>query len=169
MGLLFMLESCESSPDRQEEPTTFILVRHAEKAADGSRNPALTAMGHQRALALARLFSQRPVNAVYSSNYSRTLETARPLATQNKLEIQLYEPHKKQPLLESLKKEFPGKTVAIIGHSNTIPAAVNHLLGEERLQELGESEYDKVFVVTVNPQGEGHLLSLQLDLPIATP
>lgn len=165
---LLLLAGCQPSPSRQSEPTTFILVRHAEKADDGTRNPPLTEAGQQRAQALDRLFSQRPIAAVYSSDYSRTLETARPLASRNQLEIQLYEPHKEQLLLESLKKEYAGKTIAIVGHSNTIPAAVNLLLGEDRLQVLEESEYDKVFVVTVSPQGEAHLLTLQLDPPVAT-
>ena len=42
-----------------------------------------------------------------------------------------------------------GKTILIVGHSNTVPAMVNHLLKEEKLEQLGENEYDKIFIVQI--------------------
>ena len=80
-------------------------MRHAKKAAGGSKSPPLTVQGNNRAQALAKLLSRTPVDAAFSTNYTRTLETARPLAGQNKLEVQLYEAHKEASLLEKLKKE----------------------------------------------------------------
>lgn len=170
LSLLFLLGGCEFSSAQQEEGvTTFILVRHAEKAADGSKDPPLTDAGMQRAQALASLFGEIPIDAVFSSNYSRTKETARPLADKNGQEIQLYEAHQEKPLLERLKEEYKGKTVLIVGHSNTIPFAVNELLGQNRLQDLPETEYRKVFVVSQPPEGRASLLPLVLELPEATP
>lgn len=170
LSLLLLLGGCQSSSAQQEEGvTTFILVRHAEKAADGSQDPPLTVAGRQRAQALATLFGDTPIDAVFSSNYSRTMETARPLAVKNKQEIHLYEAHQEKPLLERLKQEYKGKTVLIVGHSNTIPFAVNELLGENRLQELSETEYNKVFVVSQPHEGRASLLPLVLELPAATP
>jgi 2,3-bisphosphoglycerate-dependent phosphoglycerate mutase len=168
LGLLLLLGACQVSSAQQEAVTTFILVRHAEKAPDGSEDPPLTATGEQRAKALAKLLSSTPLDAVFSSNYKRTLETARPLAEMNKQEIQLYEPHQEKPLLEDLKKKYAGKTILMVGHSNTIPGVVNMLIGEEKLQELQDSEYDKVFVVSQHPDAKAHLLRLVLDLPAAT-
>lgn len=170
LSLLLMLGGCQSSSAQQdEEVTTFILVRHAEKAMDGSEDPPLTEAGRQRAEALASLFDEIPIDAVYSTNYRRTRETARPLAIKNRQEIQLYEAHQEKPLLERLKEEYRGKTVLIVGHSNTIPFAVNELLGQDRLQELPESEYTKVFVVSQAHEGRARLLPLVLELPEATP
>lgn len=168
--LLLLLGGCQNISAQQEEKeiTTFIMVRHAEKASDGSKNPPLTALGKNRAQALAKLFSSSTIDAAFSTNYTRTLETARPLAEQNKLEVQLYEAHKEATLLEELKKKYAGKTVLLVGHSNTIPAAVNLLLGEERQQQLQEEEYNKVFVVSLPVKGKAHLLRLVLDLPPAT-
>jgi 2,3-bisphosphoglycerate-dependent phosphoglycerate mutase len=167
-GLLLLLGACQNAAAQQEAVTTFILVRHAEKASDGSKDPPLTATGEQRAKALAKLLSGTPIDAVFSSNYKRTRETARPLANMNKQEIQLYEPHQEKPLLEDLKKKYAGKTILMVGHSNTIPGVVNMLIGEEKLQELQDSEYDKVFVVSQHPDAKPHLLRLVLDLPAAT-
>ena len=46
LSLLLLLAGCQPSAAQQEEsPTTFILVRHAEKATDGSKNPPLTEQG----------------------------------------------------------------------------------------------------------------------------
>lgn len=169
LSLLLLLGGCQSSFAQQEEGvTTFILVRHAEKAADGSKDPPLTEAGMQRAQALASLFGEIPIDAVFSSNYRRTLDTARPLAVKNKQEIQLYEAHQEKPLLGQLKEEYKGKTVLIVGHSNTIPFAVNELLGQNRLQELSETEYTKVFVVSQPHEGRASLLPLVLELPEAT-
>lgn len=170
LSLLLMLGGCRSSSAQQEEEvTTFILVRHAEKAADGSKDPPLTEAGRQRAQALASLFGEIPIEAVFSTNYSRTLETARPLAVKNKQEIQLYEAQQEKPLLERLKAGYKGKTVLIVGHSNTIPFAVNELLGQNHLQELPETEYSKVFVVSQPRKGRASLLPLVLELPEVTP
>ncbi len=167
-GLFFILVACQESAAQQEEVTTFILVRHAEKAADGSEDPPLTDVGMQRAEALAKLLSSTPIDAVFSTGYKRSLETARPVAQQNKQEIQHYAPHQEKALLEQLKKKYAGKTVLMVGHSNTIPGIVNLLMGEEKLQDLQESEYDKVLIVNQHSGGQAHLLSLVLDLPAAT-
>ena len=46
-------------------PTTLILVRHAEKAADGTLNPPLTELGEARAAELAYLLGHVELEAVY--------------------------------------------------------------------------------------------------------
>lgn len=98
--MLLLLAGCQPAVAQQEEGiTTFILVRHAEKAADGTKDPPLTQEGMQRARALASLFGEVPFDAVFSTNYKRTLETARPLSNKNKLEIQLYEAQQEIALL----------------------------------------------------------------------
>ena len=108
------------------------------------------------------------IEAVFSTNYSRTLGTGCPTARYNKLEIQLYEAHQEKALLERLSQEYKGKTVLIVGHFNTNPLAVNELLGEARLQALPETEYSKEFIVSQSAEGNAHLLPLVLELPVAT-
>ncbi|MBC7586932.1 MAG: hypothetical protein H7178_01125, partial [Chitinophagaceae bacterium] len=46
--------------------------------------------------------------------------------------------------------EQKGKTILIVGHSNTTPALTNFLLKEDKFKSLDESVYNKIFVVTVN-------------------
>ena len=63
-----------------QETTTFILVRHAEKASDGTSDPALTKAGAARANNILSLFQKTEITAIYSSNYKRTKMTVAPLA-----------------------------------------------------------------------------------------
>ena len=79
----------------------------------------------------------------------------------------MYEAHQEKALLERLSQEYKGKTVLIVGHSNTIPFAVNELLGEPRLQALPETEYNKVFIVSRQAEGNAYFFRLVLELPVA--
>ena len=40
-----------------------------------------------------------------------------------------------------------GKTVLIVGHSNTTPAFVNKILGTEKFTSLEDDDYNSLFIV----------------------
>lgn len=149
------------TPSKAQESaaaTTVIFVRHAEKADDGTRNPPLNIYGQQRATRLAQLLHLSNLSGIYSTPFHRTQQTAKPLATQLGLDIQEYPPLKLEALDELVTAQ-KGKTILIVGHSNTVPAMVNHLLGQEKLEQLTEYEYDKVFIVQVTGD-QANLLQL---------
>lgn len=127
--------------------TTFILVRHAEKAADDPRDPALTPAGLQRAERLARLLADRPLAAVYATDYRRTRQTAQPAASRHGLDVTVYDaaqpPHE---FAQGLRRRHRGETVLVVGHSNTIPGIVSQLC-ECSVDPLDESEYGDLFEV----------------------
>lgn len=148
----------------QQQPTTIILMRHAEKMDDGSKDPALTEQGQQRAMAFAGLLSLLAPDAIYSSNYRRTMATAQPLAEQKGLAIQTYDPKDQHGFLDKVIQDHQGGTVVVVGHSNSIPFAVNYLLKQDLLEALPETEYEKVFIVSVLPDGTSKLLPLLLEL-----
>lgn len=153
--LVIYLGSFSNLVMAQKDPlTTFILVRHAEKASDGTSNPGLTENGKNRAKRLAQLFANTSFSAIYSSPYQRTVNTALPLATRLNMEIQEYNPGSKNYLNEISSKNIGG-TVLISGHSNTVPPAVNQLIGEQKFDQLQEDEYDKIFIVTISDLGKG--------------
>ncbi|PHN08072.1 phosphoglycerate mutase family protein [Flavilitoribacter nigricans] len=128
--------------------TTIILVRHAEKADDGTSNPGLTPLGQARAQRLAAMLAPTGVNAVYSTPYQRTRLTGLPLAELETLQVTEYDP-RDQNFPQQLLAEHVGETVLVVGHSNTIPMLVNALTGTTRYEQLDEMEYDKLFVVNV--------------------
>ena len=139
------------------DSATFIFVRHAEKADDGTQNPPLTKEGEARALRIMHMLkkSYPKVDAVYSTPYKRTELTAKPTATEFGLTVQKYDPRAPNVFVKSLVKDHHGEVVLIVGHSNTTPFLVNLMLGEEKFKQLDESDYNEVFIVKTSEVGKG--------------
>jgi broad specificity phosphatase PhoE len=140
--------------------TTLILVRHAEKAADGTLNPPLTDLGEERAAELAYLLGHVELEAVYSTPFKRTEDTALPTARAKGLEVRPYRADQ-EDFLDRVLKEHQGGTVLICGHSNTVPLQVNQLLGREEFDTLDDSVYDNLFIVTVPASGRAQVLRIR--------
>jgi hypothetical protein len=75
------------------QPTIVYLVRHAEKVTTDphAKDPDLTAAGYARAEALKQYFENIPVDAFFTSPYTRTRKTLEPLAAGH--EIITYDTH----------------------------------------------------------------------------
>lgn len=139
----------------QNTTTTYYLIRHAEKA-DGSANPDLSAIGLNRAENWNSILSEVTFDAIYSTDYKRTLQTATPTAKRSKKEIILYTP---KPFdLQKFKKDTSGKTVLIVGHSNTIPALANQLIDKKVFADMEDTTFGNLYIVTVT----GTAVSYQL-------
>lgn len=129
---------------------TLYLVRHAEKASDGTRDPNLTDAGHARAQWLAAYLSDKNILGVYSTDFKRTRQTAQPTAMAAGLEIQPYDPRALPDFARKLKA-LEGAHL-VVGHSNTTPALASILTGKE-WTELEEYQYDHIYVVRVGSDG----------------
>lgn len=140
----------------------FIFLRHAEKEQNLSADPQLTVQGQQQAVAIANLLKDQKVTAVYSTPYRRTKNTVEPLAAQKGLTTQFYEPIKAASLLEQLKAAPDSGVVVFVGHSNTIPAMVNALMGQDVVAPIAESDYGSLFIVNVPAVGAPSLVRLRL-------
>lgn len=141
-------------------PTTLILVRHAEKASDGTRDPALTPEGTARAERLAELLADAGIDAVYSTPYQRTRQTAAPTAEALGQEVVTYKVQG-EALADTLLRRHPGQKVLVVGHSNTVPQLLNALVGEERFEWLREQEFDALFVVSASERGAADVTLLR--------
>jgi phosphohistidine phosphatase SixA len=124
------------------------LVRHAEKQTMGE-DPALSEAGRQRAEALARMLADADVRTVYSTDLARTRDTAAPTAARVGEEIRIYDWEKLEALTRELKR--PGARSLVVGHSNTTHELVGLLGGEPGAAIDEESEYDRLYVVTIAP------------------
>lgn len=155
LGLALILKGLQSS-----EATTIILVRHAEKESSG-KDPSLTAEGVARAEDLKQLLQNVKLNAVYSTDYQRTRLTALPTADLHGLDIQLYD----AKMLETFKQEIlntrQGQKILVVGHSNSTPNLINLLTGENIYQQIPESDYDNLYIVTVIESAKAETLNIK--------
>jgi broad specificity phosphatase PhoE len=132
-------------------PTVVIIVRHAEKAATPANDPPLTPTGVERAAALAELLKDAKVAAVMHTPTTRTRETARPVAerfglTPEVLPLGPAAVHA-AAVAEAVKKH-KGKTIVVVGHSNTIMAYIAALGGPTR-GDLCDHQYDGLYTVVI--------------------
>ena len=163
--ILFLLLLSFSFPGVGDEKdktdiVTIYLVRHAEKQLEASdnKNPPLTPCGEKRAQDLAFIFKDIPLSRVYSSNFERTLNTARPTASALGLEIEIYEPRE----LETFSKKLldHSEDTLVVGHGPTTPALAE-LLSDKKLNVsmADKKRYDRIYqVVVANGAGRVHIL-----------
>ena len=145
--VVFVLLFCSFTSFAQEV-TTYYLIRHAEKDRSDktNSNPELTDLGHQRALRWSSVFENVTFDVVYSTNYLRTIATAKPTASAKGLEIQFYNP--RELYSKDFQQETLGKTVLVVGHSNTTPQFVNAILGIDRYTDIQDNNNANLYIVT---------------------
>ena len=138
--------------------TAVFVVRHAEKASDSSeRDVPLSEEGKARAERLAAMLKDAGVTAIYSTDTVRTRSTAEPLARAGSRTVRIYSDV--AALADALKRE-PEAVVLVVGHSNTVPQLLSALGVREKI-EIGDREYDRLFVVSPRGSGEPVLLRLR--------
>lgn len=157
---IFIFLCLALSASAQSDITTLILVRHAEKVDDGTKDPALSAEGKERAAKLSKALSNQKIDAIYSTNYARTKGTVSPLASALKLDLTLYDKVTRDNLQKIISANRGG-TVLICGHSNTVPLMVNMLAEEELLKQFDESDYENLIIVSVSGSGTVKLTQLK--------
>jgi 2,3-bisphosphoglycerate-dependent phosphoglycerate mutase len=144
-----------------QDLTTFILVRHAEKVDDSS-DPDLSSQGYERAARLHDMFDHTAFNTVYSTPLIRTLETARAIAVSNSVEIIEYDHRNPEEVVSRWIREHKGETVLVSGHSNSTPMFANALLGREHFStKFDESDYSNLLIITIDGQGNSKLIHLR--------
>ena len=133
--------------------TTVYIVRHAEKdtTVAGNPDPELSAAGRTRAQALNQTLAKRLPAALFTTDTKRTRATLAPLAAATKLEPQTYDPKRGRDLADRILKDYAGKSVVIVGHSNTVLSLIDDFGGIPPVDEVRDSEYDYLFVVRVAP------------------
>ena len=107
----------------------------------------LTEKGIQRAENWVRIFEYVPFNSVYSTRTKRTLATAQPTVLEKNLKTLIYD--SKNIDINQFVKNNKGKTILIVGHSNTTPRLVNALIGSEKYNDIPDDEFGNLYIVTI--------------------
>jgi len=142
---------------------TIYLVRHAEKdlTSNNGGDPPLTECGEQRSEKLNLLLSDVNLNAVYSTNYTRTKNTALPIAKSKGLEIQEYDTQDLEAFSKLLIDQK--QNALVVGHSNTTGVLAGILVGEE-LADIDLDTYNRVYQVVIHKKNSRlHLLHTAFD------
>ena len=146
--LIIFCSCCFGSAGMADEGRDFTLylVRHAEKQQDGSRDPQLNEAGTRRAAQLSTWFQDKSIRDIWSSDFHRTRDTARPLGSSLGLELNIYDPRQLPDLSERLLDRQ--RNALVVGHSNTTPELAQ-LLCQCDIDQMDESEYDRLIVVSI--------------------
>ena len=147
-----------SQQEKGKEVTTYYLIRHAEKVRTdkNNKNPFLNYKGLKRANYWATVFSNIKFDMVYCTDYNRTKQTASPTAKKNNLELYLYNP--RDMYNDVFKYNTKGKTVLIVGHSNTTPFFANKILGENKYKQIEDNNNNNLYIVTVTKDSKTGVL-----------
>ena len=177
LGLGSFAAQAQVAPDGKARSmvTTVYLVRHAEKDSTTDRaDPMLSALGQVRAQALRQLLVRRHPVALFTTDTKRTRATLAPLAEAVKLEPQVYDPKEITALAVRIRQEYVGKTVVVVGHSNTLLPLIESLGGTPPVESISDNEYDYLFTVRtavgslpiVTVRGYGPEPKLTADTPV---
>ena len=157
LALLISLAGCATSPHPATSPASFVVVRHAEKADDGSRDPPLAAAGAARAQRLAAALHGEPVVAVYATAYRRTQQTVAATADRHGVAVTTYDASQSAAdFAAQLRRRHATGTVLVAGHSNTAPGIAAALCGCNATP-LGDDDYGRMYRIHIGSDDRGVL------------
>lgn len=127
------------------QKTTVWIVRHAEKDTSfaNRQDPDLTVTGQQRAIDLGAYLQNENIVKVFSTDTKRTKQTAKHV----KASLEIYNPKNLTGLFAVLNEQASGKSVLIVGHSNTVLETIEAFGGERPVKLLTDDDYDYLFKI----------------------
>lgn len=165
--LLLLVVACKNDPKQKEQPenlseekmefkqknTTYYFIRHAEKELSdpAKKDPHLTEEGLERAAFWAKYFADKNIEEIYSTNYSRTIQTVIPLLDTLKLDLNIY--NNSELYSQEFLRDTNGKTVLIVGHQLSLPTLMNKILGEEKYSKIPPEQYANLFRIDIAEDG----------------
>ena len=135
------------------QPQQVFIVRHAERAEEPKDDPAISAEGRARAETLAQVLAAANIQAILTTQYRRTQETAAPTArrfgvTPKVMTIQRGGADAHVAEVVAQIRRTPGP-VLVVGHSNTVAGIVAGLSSSKPIK-LCETSFANLFVVTLD-------------------
>ena len=145
---LFVSLSIEAQTEKKSDCTKVYLIRHAEKDRTDktNSNPHLNSLGTKRSLKWKDFFKNINFDIIYSTNYHRTLETIKPFS-ENGTELIIYNPSKID--YNEFVSNNKGKTILVVGHSNTIPTFTNRISNKNLYNDIEDNNNSNLYVVNI--------------------
>lgn len=142
---------------QSEEMFSIYLVRHSEKDLNSEHTSdlPLSECGEQRSAALSNFLDDVHLDAVYSTDYTRTLNTALPSANDRDLNITLYNTQDLELIANMLLESR--QNALVVGHSNTTGVLAGLLVNQE-IGDINLDIYDRIYQVVIS--GESSQLQM---------
>lgn len=164
-GLAWFFES--------QATTTIIFVRHADtdlpgaglgapgnaagaastQASGAVADPPLNARGKARAELLADFLQDidviASVDAIYATESLRTRQTATPLAQRLELDVGVTDHYDYVGFMADVLSDHKGRIVLVVTEGDAIAPLVEELHGSKNVPDIGPSDYDNLYIVTV--------------------
>lgn len=139
MGLLVF---CGRFYVAQAQSTIFV-TRHADRYGT-EPDPDLTPKGEGQARLLAQLLSDANVKHIFTTELTRTRETAAPLAHQaNVVPVVVPQANFDELIVKVRGAVRPNESILIVGHRASVPGIVRALTGKD-VPPLGSGEYGRL-------------------------
>ena len=140
--------SIEAQTENKSDCTKVFLIRHAEKDRTDktNSNPHLNSLGVKRSLKWKDFFKNVDFDIIYSTNYHRTLETIKPFS-ENGIQLVIYNPSKID--YNEFLSNNKGKTILVVGHSNTIPYFTNSISNKNLYNDIEDNNNSNLYVVNI--------------------
>ncbi len=160
--------------------TTVLLIRHADRdiPSAGTPDPPLNARGKTRARKLIHVLSTTGIRAVYTSDTTRAIMTAKPyldayarrplpfpMLLLRPSVVRLFDPIE---IKNHILTHHAGQTVLVVGHSNTVPELIRQL-GGTSLPDIDDCEFDNLFVLVRYSSTKASLTKLKYGAPTSAP
>ena len=161
IGLAWFFES--------QATTTIIFVRHAEQTSHDEADPSLSAAGHERVTELTRQLADADVvagiDAIYTTSYKRSTETAEPLSERLDVPISIYDANDTETVLKEILKNHKGKIILVVGHSNTVPELIANLGASKKVPAIARNEFDNIYIISIPWFGKTKTIRLRFGEP----
>ncbi|QMW02922.1 histidine phosphatase family protein [Spirosoma foliorum] len=128
--------------------TTVYIVRHGEKVNE-TDTTNLSPAGYARAAALAERLGNQPIDSIFSTPYRRTRQTVQPLAQRLGVPVIDY-PAKPTEAIVNRVGTSKGKTVLVVGHSNTILEIARGLGAQPTMTRIESGDFDNLLQVRLH-------------------
>ncbi len=151
-------------------PLNVHIVRHAERAEDGTRDPSLSEAGRARAEALAVALAGTRIDVVHVTALRRTGETAAALVARQNPEVVTWPIEIGQAsahvdaLVAAICERHRDQSLLVVGHSNTVPAIVEGLSGHPA-EAMSEQAFDRYYHIRLTPDHPADILVLRYGAP----
>ena len=159
-ALLLMLVPLPAATAAADHPQIVVLVRHAERADAPAGDVTLNPAGQARADELVAVLAEARIDTVITTQFRRTRDTAAPVARLFGVTLRSVETGRDtaahvKSVVEAIRGG--GRSVLVVGHSNTVPAIIG-ALGGPKMDELCETEYSNLFTLALVPGQPARLI-----------